>query len=503
MYSQLVASQASAARSSIAVAGGTLVTALMGGLLAVIIALVVGEGPDTDAFFAAYSLYLFFALFGAALRVALVPLMGSVADEQVWRARAADVVRRLTGAAAVVSLVVAVLSPLLARVLTPGLGGAATTTAALSMALLAAAAYCQIAAAALAATLAAARRFGASAGLYVAASATTLTVSTGLMAVVGILGAALGVVAGSVVLLAGHHVHLARFGFRARPALGAAGAAQTWRLTGLASAGAAIPLGQQLALTIALAAVSGDVGAVTAYTYAYFVGAFTAATTINVVGFVMLPRLMDAMEREGERALVEYLRFMVPVAIYLFVPAALAYALFGLPLLQVVLGGSLSPEGVDVLWDASRLFLAMNLAMALLVPASAALLALGRLRALVISVAVLLPLHAAAVLVADAAGGPVAAAGAHAVLGTALLVPVLGLGFGRGAWGLVARTVPRALPAAGLALVFVVLAVVVPDPGWIAALGLAAGGMVAYVAIGTLVWPAVAGRAARQLLARR
>lgn len=484
-------------------AGGTLVTALLGGVLAVIIALVVGEGPETDAFFAVYSLYLFFALFGATLRVALVPLMGSVADEEAWRARAADVLRRLTGAAAVVGLALAVLSPLLARALTPGLGGAATTTAALSLAILAVAAYCQIAAAAQAAALAAARRFSASAALYVAASVVTLSVSTGLMLLVGIVGAALGVLAGSALLLSGHHVYLARFGFRSRPAPGAAREAGTWRLTALACAGAAIPLGQQLALTIALATVSGDVGAVTAYTYAYFVGAFTAAVTINVVSFVMLPGLLTGIERDGEGVIVDYLRFLVPVAVYLFVPAALAYACFGLPVLEAVLGGSLSAETIGLLWDASRLFLAMNLVMAILAPVSAALLALGRLRALVAGVAVLLPVHTIAVVAADAGGGPIAVAVAHVVVGAALVVPVLAVGFGAGSWRLLAQTVPRALPAAGLAMVFVVPALAVTDPGWLASLGLGVAAMAAYVAIATLVWPSVAGRAARQLLGGR
>lgn len=497
-----MAGQASAARSSVAVAVGTLATALLGGLLAVIIALVVGEGPRTDAFFAAYSLYLFFALFGATLRVALVPLMGSVADEQAWRGRAADVLRRLTGVAAVVAAAVAALSPLLARVLTSGLGDAATTTATLSLAILAVATYCQIAAAALAAALAAARRFSASAGLYVAASVTTLTAATTLMLLVGIIGAALGILAGSVLLLAGHHAYLARFGFRLRPAPQAARQAATWRLTARSCAGAAIPLGQQLALTIALACVAGEVGAVTAYTYAYFVGAFTAALTINVISFVMLPGLMGGIEHDGEEVIVDYLRFLVPLAVYLFLPVALAYASFGRPLLDAVLGGSLSAGTIDLLWDASRLFLAMNLILALLTPLSAVLLALGRLRALVTGVAVLLPVHTVSVLVAVTAAGPVAAATAHALAGAALVVPVLAAGFGGGAWRVVAQSVAPAWPAAVLALVFVPLALVASDPGWLASLGLGAAGVAAYVALGTLAWPAVAGRAVHQLLAR-
>jgi len=42
---------------------------------------IVGEGPQTDGFLAAYSAYLTFLLFGSTLRVALVPLFGATADE--------------------------------------------------------------------------------------------------------------------------------------------------------------------------------------------------------------------------------------------------------------------------------------------------------------------------------------------------------------------------------------------------------------------------------------
>lgn len=467
-----------------------------------VIALIVGSGPDTDAFFAAYSLYLFFALFGATLRVALVPLMGSVTDQGAWQARAEELIARLSGVAAVVVVVVALLSPLLGRALTPGLPEASATAVA-SLAILSLAAYCQIAGAALGAALAAARRFPASALLYVASSVTTLMLATALLTLLGILGAALGVLAGSALLLVGHRAYLARFGFHARPRPGGVRERATWRMVRLASAGAAIPLAQQLALSIALAAVSGEVGAVTAYTYAYFVGALVSGVTTNAIALVMVPGMVRAVEKDGEQGGAGYLTFAVPVALYLFVPVGCAYALFGLPLLEVVFADALGPRGIDILWDASRLFLAMNLAMALLAPGSALVLTLRRYRALVWPSIGLLVVHTAVVIPLAATRGPVAAAVGHAVVGAVLVVPVLALGLSGRALRCAGVGVWRALPAAALALVFVPLAILVPAPGWLAAAGLAIAGLGAYLALGTVLWPEVGGRTLRMLLGER
>jgi len=123
---------------------------------------------------------------------------------------------------------------------------------------------------ALAAVLAASRRFVASAALYAAASALTVALAAGLMNAIGITGAALAV---------GHEarsrcsprnlLYLRRLGFAVRPAWMAIGRGDTWRLVARAAAGAAIPVTFQVNLSIALAAVSSQAGAVTGYTYAY------------------------------------------------------------------------------------------------------------------------------------------------------------------------------------------------------------------------------------------
>ncbi len=492
---------ASSARSSLAVSIGFLLTSLIGGVLNIVVAVIVGEGADTDAFFAAYSVYLFFTLFGAGLRTALVPLLGPTADEAVWRRRAADVVGRLGGAGAATMVLVAVLSPLIGMALRPGDAGGRDTAIA-SVAILAVASYCQIAGASLASVLAGARRFTLSAGLYVAGTATSLVLAIPLMYAIGVLGAPIGVLVGAIVVLGGHRVYLRRFGFRAPPAPRALRSRRTWGIVAMAGAGTSVALTQQVQLTVALVALSDRIGAVTAYTYANFLAGLLASVTIYVVAFVMLPGVLSVLEEQGVAAALGYLDFAVPVAFYLYVPAAAAYAAFGRPVVDAVLGSSLSVASLDLLWDASRVFLLMHLASALLVPAGAVLLAMRRYRAIVPPAVGVFVLYVVALAFAWDAGA-VTIAAIHAAAGAALVVPTLAIGFGRPIVPAVARVLWRSLPVAGLALVFPLLAWLAPEPSTLpAALGLSVAGLAVYVVLGFVLWPAVGRRAVLLLLGR-
>lgn len=213
-----------------AVAAGFLTGALLGGLLGLLIAVIVGENAQTDSFLAVYSVYLIFTLFGSTLRVALVPVMGSPADEAALREASHEAVGRLMAAGGVLAVLLVVLSPLLSGLLATGSEGAPTGTTAISLAILALASFCQIAAATLSATLAAARRFAASSAIFVAGSAATVLLATALMTLFGILGAAFGILGGAALLYGAHHVYLRRFGFVVWPAMNQAFSRTTWRL---------------------------------------------------------------------------------------------------------------------------------------------------------------------------------------------------------------------------------------------------------------------------------
>jgi peptidoglycan biosynthesis protein MviN/MurJ (putative lipid II flippase) len=497
----LVATDASSARASLAVSVGFLLTSLIGGVLNILVAIVVGEGADTDAFFAAYSVYLFFTLFGAGLRTSLVPLLGPTSDESIWRRSSADVVARLAGASAITMALVVVVSPLVGVALRPGDAGG-RGTAIVSVAILAVASYCQIAGASLASVLASARRFGFSAGMYVAGTATSLVVAVPLMYAMGVLGAPIGVLVGAIVILLGHRLYLRSFAFTPRPEPRSIGSRRTWFIVAMAGAGTSVALAQQVQLTLALVALSDRVGAVTAYTYANFLAGLLASVTIYVVAFVMLPGVLAVLEVQGVTAALGYLDFAVPVAYYLYVPAAAAYAAFGRPVIDDVLGTSLSPANLDVLWDASRIFLVMHLVSALMVPAGAVLLAMRRYRAIVVSVLAVFAVYVVALAIAWSAD-TVTIAIIQAAAGASLVVPLLALGFGRPIVGAVIRVLWRSLPVAGLALVFPLLAWLTPAPSTLtAAVGLSIVGLAAYVVLGFVAWPAVGRRAVLLLVSR-
>lgn len=472
-------------------------------MLALLIAIIVGEGPETDAFLAAYSVYLVFTLFGSTLRIALVPMMGPASDEPALRTAAADALSRLMGAGAVLALGLAALSPLVAAALTSGQAGDATGTATASLAIMAVASFCQIAAAALSATLAAARRFAASAALFVGGSAATLALATALMAVIGIVGAAIGVLGGSILLYASHHLYLRRFGFVVRPGLARALQGKTWRLAATAAAGAAVPLTLQVNLTIALSAVSGAVGVVTAYSYAYFLAVLLSSITSSTIGFVTMPDLVRSLAEHGRAASSHYFETTSPIAVFLYLPLAVAFALFGRPVLDALLGGSLSADTIDLLWDVARIFLVMCLTWAVLAPLTTLALSLKMFRELALLAAGMLVLQAAVVIPLSQVGAVTAAVG-HAAVGCVLVVVVAAMIFGREAPRASLRALRRCAPAVPVALVLPAVAVIGPsDPSWPVAVLLAAAALGAYVGLAVVAWPSVGGRTLRLLLGAR
>jgi O-antigen/teichoic acid export membrane protein len=497
----LVAAGSSTARSSVVVSASFVLTNALGALLAVLIVLVAGEGPETDGFLAAYSAYLTFVLFGSTLRAALVPLLGATGDEPAFRREAADTVARLVAAAGLLSVVFAVLAPVLGRALVPAAPSDAQVAASVSIAILAMAAWAQIWSAALSAVLSASRRFVSSAGLYTASSAITVVLAGGLMLVLGVVGAAVALLASAVALLIGHLVYLRRFGFAVAPAWRAVVRTDTWALVARALAGASVPVALQINLSIALAAVSHVSGAVTGYSYAYFVAVGISGVTSATIGLTTMPQLVQALHDRGRAAADEYLEAIAPFSVFLFVPAAAAYACFGRPLLDALLSGALSRPTIDLLWDASRIFLLMALTWAALAPLTAMALSLRLFGGLAIISGAIVLLQLALMLVIGG-GDPLTIAVAHAATGTLLVVFVLVLVSGRRAGAAGLRALRGSLPAFPLALIFPALMVAGLDASVAGAVaGVLLGGAV-YLALAVKVWPSVGGQAVRLLLAR-
>jgi peptidoglycan biosynthesis protein MviN/MurJ (putative lipid II flippase) len=497
----LIQTTTNTARSSAAVAASFLLSNLLGGVLALLIAIIVGEGPETDGFLAAYSVYLTLILFGSTLRIALVPLLGSTTDEAEFRRSAEDRVRRLLTTAALGVAVVVVASPLLGRAIVPNAPGDAQTTASVSLAVLAFAAYCQIWAAALSAVAGAVRRFMVSALLYVLSAAVAVAVGATLMAIVGIYGAAIGVLLGAGVLLAGHFTYLHRLGFVALPSLPRLRERPSWTLTLSALAGAAIPFALQISLTISLAAVSSRTGAVTAYTYAYFLTVVATGVTASSLNLVTMPDLIVALEREGRSAAHDYMQAVTPFAVFLFLPLAAGYTFLGHAVVEAILGDRLGAGTVDLFWDLSRIFLVMGLGWTVFVAATTIALSQRRYRQLAIVGVAMLAVHATAVVIVSSTGS-IAVGIVHACTGSLIIALPLVLVFGRRAVIEAVGAAWVSLPAAGLALVFPSLTALGADDTAAGALGLLVLGAAVYVALGAALWPSVGRRTLQLLLAR-
>lgn len=484
---RLVVPEANAGRSSVVVSLSFLLATALSGLLGILIGVVLGEGVETDAFLGAYSVYLVFLLFGANLRVALLPLLGAADDEARLRRRAQDLLDRIGATGFLVAALVLIIAPAAAWLLTSGAHEGGFGIAAGTLAILAPAAYCQLIGAAQSAVLAAGQRFSASAALFVASSATTVALATVLMLAIGALGAALGVLGGAIVLAVGHARYLARFGMASQPGLALLRERATYRVATGALAGAALPLAFQVNLTIALGVVSGAVGVVTAYTYGYFVPLLLTSLTGASIGFVSMPSLVADVRVRGRAAAEDYVRVFAPLGGFLYIPLAAGCAFLGRPVLEAVLVGPLSAETVKLLWDVLLIFLAMGLAWVLCTPVSTLELTLRRYRSLTAIALASVALQAAAVGVA-ATHGPRPAAVAHACVGALVAVALFVDVFRRSAPRVIAGVVARTLPAAALGLVFPAAAAVTPA-GWTAHVAAAALGLALYFALALALWP--------------
>ena len=92
---ELFAGATNTARSSVVVSATTFLATAIGGGFAISITLILGAGADTDGFFAAYSAYTAFIVFGTTMRVALVPQLGDASDPARFRANARDRIGRI------------------------------------------------------------------------------------------------------------------------------------------------------------------------------------------------------------------------------------------------------------------------------------------------------------------------------------------------------------------------------------------------------------------------
>jgi O-antigen/teichoic acid export membrane protein len=489
---RLIRPETSVSHSSVIVSASLFLTALLGAGQALLLVFIIGEGNDTDAFLAAYSLYVVFAIFGGSLRASIVPLLGSLDSETALREKASEIGSRVLMMGLVVMVGLAVVSPGLGQAMTTGLPSDDRWTAVVSLLVLAPAAFLQIQAAALSAVLTGARRFVFSASLYVGAGALALGCSAALLEVMGVIGAGLGLLIGAVVLAGGHAVYLRRFGVRLRPRLSLLRDRNQGQLAISLIAAAALGIALQVNLAIALSALSGDPGTITVYSYAYFFVGMLLTISALPLGLVTMPGLIQSIAGGGGAAVREYLGRMAPYAFAVLAPLLFAYAADGRPLVDAIFSNSLSDHSIDLLFDLGLVLGLLAIPGTLLYLGSNLTLALGRAqRLLAVSVAAVI-LQAAIVFPLSGLGATEVAFG-HVATITVMSTLVLRAAFGAGWAQIGLGALRRSLPAFLLASVFFLLRLPLgSDPGALAAVGAGLAGLAAYVVLGRLLWPSVA-----------
>lgn len=484
-------------RDSVAVSVGLLFTGLLGAAQALLIVFIAGEGSDTDAFLAAYSVYVPFALFGISLRRTLVPLIGASLDEEGLRARAEEHIARVILLAGGAGAVLFAASPLLVLGVGAGLPGEARSTMLTALLILIPAVCMQIVGGAMSATLTAAKRFPLSMLFYVVASMVAVSASAALLAMIGVVGAALGVLSGSLVLVATHAAYLRRFRVRPRPRVGWLRSREQGRLALLLLAGAALGMANQLSLTIAVSAVSAEVSGIIVYSYAFFLVGLMLNLTSYPLSLVTLPDVVEAVAARGRDAAREQLNEVIPYLFAVLVPMAVGLVVFGEPLLRLIFQSALSPESIQLMHDIASVLCVMVIFTSLYVLAGTTLLALQRWRGALLVGSSSIVLHLVAIRLLSS-GEPSHVAVAHAAASATVVAVLLAVLLGRTAvrWTLMA--IRQALPALAFSVVFVLWAALIsgsPSLPGDASAGLALAGLfaslVTYAALVGAAWPTV------------
>ena len=304
----------------------------------IVIAREFGRGAETDGFFAAYGVFLVLVLAASAVRVAVLPSLARARGEGSFGTVLASYALALC-VVAVPALALSVLAnDWAAAQLAGGLPDSAQRTAADSLVFLVPAAVAHIFAALAASALAAFDSYGTAAAGYAIGSLLGLPLIVWRVDEDGIVACAWGTLANGVVTLA---IPLAGLVLRAdwsRRGAFAVGA----RLAELARA-AALPIALQGLFVVCLR-FAGELGtgAVTSFTYAYFVAAALVAVTASSLGMVSsvpLTRVSLSEERASRHVVSTSLLSFAAVA-----AGAGIFALVGDRIVRAALGPAYEGE---------------------------------------------------------------------------------------------------------------------------------------------------------------
>jgi putative peptidoglycan lipid II flippase len=290
------------ARAGLFISGAFLIARVLGYLRVVIIGSTIGEGPELDAFFAAFRIPdLIFQLVAAGtVAAALVPMVageiGTGRTSRAWRI-VSTIASLMTVALVVLAGIFWLAAPVLVPIITPGFHGTQLDrTIELTRLMLLAPMFLALGAVATSA-LNAHHRFAASAIAPIVYDLAIIGAAFILAPSLGVTGLAIGVVAGSLGHLLVQLPPLARAGFRFTPSLDTSDPDVRGALKLMGPRAIALGAGQ-VTFIVATSLASGlATGSVTAYTFAFTVFSIPLSVIGVPLGIVALPTLSRDIAR--------------------------------------------------------------------------------------------------------------------------------------------------------------------------------------------------------------
>jgi peptidoglycan biosynthesis protein MviN/MurJ (putative lipid II flippase) len=466
------------------VSASLVATSLLGAAQALLLAFLVDDQGARDAFFAAYSVYLPLAVLASSMRSSVVPLLARPdLDDEAFLGHARAVLAACALAGLAIAAAIAVSIPLLRVTVAGGLDDAGRDRFVGVLLILIAAIYLHIHSALLSAVLVRARSFRFSAIWYPASGLAALALSAALLPSLGVTGAALGVLGGTLLLAGAHTVELRRHGVHVHPHVALRDPLAAVRRGAYLIGNAALGWSTMIGLAIAIAALPAVDGTITAYSYAFFIVLLLLNVTSLPIGLVKLPDLVDQAHAGGPAAVRSQLARTHVLALVLLAPLIVSLLAWREPLLEGVFGDALGTRTTEVLADTAAVLCGFALGSLVLQLCHSAAIAMGRWRAsLVVCSAGVVLLAALLLAVGDSSVVTVAALQSAAACATALMLTAVL--FRRDALALAADVIRGAAPAIGLAAVCALPRLLTgSDPGLVIAALAALGGLAAYAVL--------------------
>ncbi|MDO8210017.1 lipid II flippase MurJ [Conexibacter sp. CPCC 206217] len=310
----------------------------IGAVLSIVILLVFGKNSRTDGLLAAYGVYSIVVLFAQSFRTTAVARL-------VEGERPFETYDRFLGGVLVIILgsgvVLVVLGSQLATLLTGDLGDAAHDTARFTLALLWPAAGAQLVSALSAAQLGVRGEFALPGAAFVGGGLTQVALTLALSGPLGHDAVAVAIAAGSLLTCALLLGRMAVLGYRphprdVRPRL------TTLRTLVQMLGGATAHLAVQLTYLVSLAfAARIGPGGVTLYSYAFLANAAIVGATSGSIALVLAAPIAGSWDRRP-RSLDAHMQIVARAVLMVMVPLLGVIALAGTPVIELVLGSSLS-----------------------------------------------------------------------------------------------------------------------------------------------------------------